>query len=877
MKSPGLICLFMAVVVAQVESASAAPASRWRVFTQADGLAETAVASVTLSAGGEVLVGHPEAAAISVFDGYEVRQIPAPPGDRRRVYASPGGQFWTVAYEGLLELRDPEWKLRPVPDVTGHFRSGRTNEIILLPVRQGHVLILLPDRLLQFTAEGPDTGRLELLQRAAQTTLGDFTSLTLARDGVLWLSGTRGVARSSGPARNLKPDEAWVMSESLPPELLAPGTWPGITHDLPVSQVLGIAVEPGGATWLATADGLFRRGPEIWEPVPRGRELPQETAGAVTRIQPGMAVPAGGPPDSTTIWLTSFIARNGDVWLGATNEIAWQRRGVWQVFASTNQIGPEQVIGFVETPDGRICCATPDKVWEFDGRSWLPLRGGFDQVHAFICARDGTLWVATETGLHRHVRGAWVQNDVTEGLPSSVVTAVQEDVAGEILVTTPAGVGEWQRAADEDAPRTFILPLTEMEAEFREGTAVRLEFGGRDKWNATLPSRLLFSHRLDDREWSPFMENNEVTLTDLAAGKHVFQVRAMDRNANVDPRPARLEFAVVEPWYRETRLVFILAVALAVALFFAALAFNRHRRLQSSYAEVERQIAQRTRELELANRELLHSQKMNALGTLAAGIAHDFNNILSIVKGSAQIIEENLEHPEKVRTRLERIKTVVHQGAGIVEAMLGFSRGNRTAGELCDINRVVEATVTLLGDRFLREIDVQFQRADQLPEIAVPRDFVQQVLLNFILNAREAMERVNPSSPGGADAARAAAGAASGRKRITLATRLVETLPADLVLAPARAEGYIAIAVEDTGCGIPAEILPRIFEPFFTTKSFSARRGTGLGLSMVYELAKKMGAGLTVATIVGAGSTFTLFLPVQSVPADSHPPVETSA
>src|SRR5256885_16275152 len=125
----------------------------------------------------------------------------------------------------------------------------------------------------------------------------------------------------------------------------------------------------------------------------------------------------------------------------------------------------------------------------------------------------------------------------------------------------------------------------------------------------------------------------------------------MDRSGNVDPKPPSLEFVVLIPWYREARLVFISSAGAAVALFFAALAFNRHRRLLHSYAEVEKKVAQRTLELERANRELLHSQKMNALGTLAAGIAHDFNNILSIIKGSAQIIEENVQDGQKVRTR----------------------------------------------------------------------------------------------------------------------------------------------------------------------------------------------------------------------------------
>ena len=96
-----------------------------------------------------------------------------------------------------------------------------------------------------------------------------------------------------------------------------------------------------------------------------------------------------------------------------------------------------------------------------------------------------------------------------------------------------------------------------------------------------------------------------------------------------------------------------------------------------SYAQVEKQVAERTRELGMASRELLQSQKMRALGTLAAGIAHDFNNILSIIKGSAQLIEDNPGNTEKIRTRTDRIKTMVDQGSAVVQAMLGFSRERR--------------------------------------------------------------------------------------------------------------------------------------------------------------------------------------------------------
>jgi signal transduction histidine kinase len=176
--------------------------------------------------------------------------------------------------------------------------------------------------------------------------------------------------------------------------------------------------------------------------------------------------------------------------------------------------------------------------------------------------------------------------------------------------------------------------------------------------------------------------------------------------------------------------------------------------------------------------------------------------------------------------------------------MLGFSRSSDEQPAPCDLNAVVEDTRKLLGDRFQREVEVRFERTAAIPEVPAAKDLIQQILLNFIFNAAESMTQ---------------------RKRVILATQPMDQLPADVVLLPARAGAYVAISVSDCGSGIPPEILPRIFEPFFTTKALSTRRGTGLGLSMVYELAKKMQAGLAVESVLGQGSTFTLILPVRDL------------
>ena len=564
-----------------------------------------------------------------------------------------------------------------------------------------------------------------------------------------------------------------------------------------------------------------------------------------------------GPPPVGGSLHNLLVSQSGDVWVNGELGAACYHDNKWLAFTSSDKSTPDSVIGFVELPDARIWCADPDQIWEYDGRAWSIVRRGFDRINAMLRTRDGSIWVACNNGLHRFFKGVWIENSVEEGLPSATVRELFEDSQG-VWAATTRGISLFHPQSDRDPPAVSIQQLPDLGNGSTEGKAISLAFIGQDKWRYTPRDRLLFSYRLDEREWSPYQDVNHIPLSDLTAGKHYFQVRAMDRSANESKPPTQLEFAIVLPWYRETRLLLISLTGLAAALFFAALAFNRHRQLVRSYAAVEQKVTERTRQLEVANYELLQSQKMKALGTLAAGIAHDFNNILSIIKGSAQIIEDNLDNPAKIRTRADRIKTVVDQGAGIVKAMLGFSRDSGQEMSVCDVNGVIEDTLKLLGDRFLREVQVKFHPAPTLPPVISSKEFIQQVLLNFIFNASESMTR---------------------NREVSVSSRVVYQLPSELVLLPIPARKYLAISVQDFGCGIPSQILPRIFEPFFTTKALSARRGTGLGLSMAYELAKKLGAGIGVESAVDQGSTFTLILPVQDQPKAKETdglPLETS-
>jgi signal transduction histidine kinase/ligand-binding sensor domain-containing protein len=1024
MKRWQLILLAGTTLLASVQLNRGQSVSDWRVYTVDDGMHQSACVAVSVSPNGKVVALHRFRSFVTELDGYGVHSIALPTLADAISKGPSGQLWAAVQDGLLEESKPGVWEPRPVPEVAAgsnvilslypprwgqvlylcpdrlmelgadaplhlqpqvslQYDQTRLGKFTELAAARDGGLWIAGDRGLGRTpipASGigfekvwhdylpPASLQIRNLHAPREDEAGGVTVVAessngqpvVARfDGLNWTEQSEDIGAIQR-AWQSGDKVQWVATEN---KLLR--QTPGQTNlaeyqEISARRYYDVAMEPGGAFWLATSSGLFRYAPPLWRqpfllrqinsltrclteapagrlwfladgklhslqgenhrefalpepavqngqfgralfPLKNGRlllradkklirfdpdsgsfgEIPPAHDG-VRQMKPlglledgSLCVQSGNsertagkriacyfdrfdgtqfqpladpPPDADYSIL--FAARNGDLWLSGDQGTARYHEKEWQTFPISERTVPETILGFTELTDGRIWAATQDKLWEFDGHNWSSVYAGFDHINALQCARDGSVWVADDVGVHRYFQKVWIENSREDGLPDATVQDLFEDHAGQIWAGTPHGLSQYHPEADPDPPRTFIQTTDTRETPFREGDTVAITVGGEDKWKFTSPDRLLYSYKLDYRDWSPFAETRTFTFSSLPAGDHVCEARAMDRNGNIDPKPALLEFAVIVPWYKEIHLLLIAFAGAAAAIFFAGLALNRHRRLLRSYAEVEKKVAERTHELEIAGQELLQSQKMTALGTLAAGIAHDFNNILSIVKGSAQIIEENPGNPEKIRTRVDRIKTVVEQGAGIVNAMLGFSSGAGEQAGSCDLNAVVADTLKLLGDRFLREVEVKCQPAPQLSIVHASKNFIQQILLNLIFNGAEAM---------------------SGRKQIVLSTQTLDRLPEGLMLAPAQANAYVSVSVSDSGCGIPPENLPRIFEPFFTTKALSVRRGTGLGLSMVYELAKKMGAGLAVESVVDHGSVFTLILPVQEQPADARP------
>jgi signal transduction histidine kinase len=560
------------------------------------------------------------------------------------------------------------------------------------------------------------------------------------------------------------------------------------------------------------------------------------------------------PSEATEIGRPSFAlqSRTGELWIGGETGLLVRQGDRWTLL-EPNEDGPSDgALAAVELPNGRLLVGGHDTVREFDGRRWRVLRRGFDRVHGFQLARDGILWVAAGSGLHRYTDGSWFVLGEEEGLPAAAVYSVFEDGSGRLWTGTARGLLAFDPMADPDPPRAEIVGA-DTPAEAGDNRALFI-FGGEDRWRFAPAGRLMFSWQFDNNVWAPWRLAGSIQLTNLAAGTHRFSVRAMDPSGNIQGDPVSFEFGVSLPWFKEPRLVWTSAAVAVLLVALGVQAILSYSRLKRSYAEVEHQVAERSAELEKANNELLLTHKMRALGTLAAGVAHDFNNLLSIIKGSAQLVEAHLDDPEKTRQRLQRIKTAVDQGAGLVRAMLGYSRGGTAPRRELDPTEVVQRAVGLLDERFQKRIHVRGSDA-HLPRVLAPPEMLQQILLNLLQNADESM---------------------SHKGTVMVELRRSFSIPSHCVLKPSPAVSFVIITVRDQGIGIPSENLSRIFEPFFTTKGFSSRRGTGLGLSMVYEFAKELGAGIAVESIVGQGTVFQVVLPAIGsgvpIPAEATQP-----
>lgn len=294
----------------------------------------------------------------------------------------------------------------------------------------------------------------------------------------------------------------------------------------------------------------------------------------------------------------------------------------------------------------------------------------------------------------------------------------------------------------------------------------------------------------------------------------------------------------------------------AGALLIAAVAggaISIHRSILRQFETAALAAQSRAAELEQARETLSHAEKLRALGTLAAGIAHDFNNLLSVISMARQLVDRSLRPTGAPKEHLQHIGQAVEQGRTLVRGILGYSRDTLTLSKSTRVADVIDEVVTLLGRQFLGGLAVQVENDPSCPRLAINRGRLEQILLNLIVNAAEAMQS---------------------KGRLEVCSRLTND-PGPCLLLPASPGPWVEVTVSDSGPGIPPQVLPRIFEPFFTTKTLGQDRGTGLGLATVWRISQEEGYGIRLETNPASGTRFHISIPVPSRPKTTAPDPES--
>jgi signal transduction histidine kinase len=253
----------------------------------------------------------------------------------------------------------------------------------------------------------------------------------------------------------------------------------------------------------------------------------------------------------------------------------------------------------------------------------------------------------------------------------------------------------------------------------------------------------------------------------------------------------------------------------------------------------EENAARERAEIALASAEdqLRQVQRMDAIGGLAGGIAHDFNNLLSIILSYTNLIHEDLGPADPRRADIEAVRDAANRAVDLIRQILAFERRQRLEPRVLDLGQVVSGVLPMLRRLVREDIEIAVSLARARTIVLADLSQIEQILVNLAVNARDAM-------PDG------------GTLTFETAHVTVQQGTDDGELAPGR---YVRLTVRDTGAGMDEDTRRRAFEPFFTTKG--AGRGTGLGLSTVFAIARQSGGRITVESAPGVGAAFHLLLP----------------
>lgn len=595
---------------------------------------------------------------------------------------------------------------------------------------------------------------------------------------------------------------------------------------------VGMPESPPALTALPGREEIFWLGPPH-EPSP-GLEVRH------WRFDGERFEPFAEPPHSNRLRRVRDIlpAEGGGYWICGTENLALWRDGTFTYFGEADGYKGQGARRALAMDGGAVWIGGKGIVQEYSGGVWKPVGPPDSElVYAMVKRRNGEIWVAAGRNVYRRANGAWIAHTWREGLPETTVSCLMEDSRGRLWMASGGEVRLFHPGADPDPPMALI-PETPNPQFVGPYCKAEFVFEGIDKWRHTPAGRLMFSHRLDGGEWSPFANGNEAEFADLPGGTHWLEVRAMDLNGNVSPA-ARFEFRAIPHWWEDPAVQGIIGACLLTAAALGLYALNRHRRLAASYET-----------LRATQSQLIQSEKMASLGQLVAGISHEINTPVGIgVTAASHMEQKNREISELYekgamrRSDLEEYLKTAGESCRLMMSNLMRARQLIESFKMSAADQSSEEkrrfAVRPYIEDILRSLGPQIRRTRIEVRVEGPVDLelnsypgmIAQIVTNLVMNAL-----AHAFEPG-----------AEGR-----------------ILIHAAADGpFCQLRVSDNGSGMEPEVRDKAFDPFFTTKR--ANGGTGMGLHIVYNIVtRRLRGTIRCESEPGRGATFIMRIPKET-------------
>ena len=494
-------------------------------------------------------------------------------------------------------------------------------------------------------------------------------------------------------------------------------------------------------------------------------------------------------------------------------------------------------------------------------------------AYALLVDRKNNLWIGTNDGVINSDRENFVHFNTRNGLAGNDISrnALIEDNEGNIWIGTDQGASVFDESEDirgSSKPKiNFVSVSTLNGTKIDPNTVIHLSADDNSLEFSYAAISFIneeafeYQYKLDgfDKNWEETgnFDNNEVRYTNLPNGEYTFSVKARVESGPWS-EPISATFIIEKPFYFQVWFIALSIVIIAFSLYtFFRIRFfllvKQKEKLKTLVKQRTNEIDEQNRKLNIYNQnlkeqkealevalnalektqfKLVQSEKMAALGVLTAGVAHEINNPMNYIKSGAEILkmiskvennEVHIKDKETYEQVMEGINIGVERIVNITKSLGSFSRKDERLDSKVDVNKVIKDSTTILRHEYKDRINVCFNFMDESLYVCGNESKLYQVFTNLLINAIHSIEHEGT---------------------IEIITKAVED--------------KAIIVIDDTGCGIPKDLLSKIYDPFFTTKE--AGKGTGLGLSIVYNIIEEHNGTISFNSTNGNGTTVTVEL-----------------